>query len=51
MATQGAPGPLHSNGKIKVFLLPEVLFALAINSVSVNEYGHYTAQPQESVKL
>ena len=51
MATQGAPGPLHSNGKIRVFLFQEVLFALAVKSVGVNEYGHYTAQAQESVKL
>ena len=49
MATQWAPGPLHSKGKIRVFLLQEVLFALVVHSVGVSEYGHYTAQAQESV--
>ena len=48
MATQCAPGPLHSKGKIRVFFLQEVLFALVVNSVGVNEYGHYTSQAQES---
>jgi len=48
MATQWAPGPLHSNGKIRVFLLQEVLFALVVHSVGVSKYGHYTAQAQES---
>ena len=43
MATQWAPGPLHSKGKIRVFLLQEVLFAL-VQSVGISEYGHYTAQ-------
>ena len=47
MATQWAPGPLHSNGKIRVFLLQEVLFALVVHSVGVSKYGHYTAQAQE----
>ena len=36
MATQWAPGRLHSKGEIRVFLFQE-------------EYGHYTAQAQESV--
>jgi len=36
MAIQWAPGHLHSKGKIGVFLFRE-------------EYGHYTAQAQESV--
>ena len=48
MPTQWAPGPLHSKGKIRVFLLQEVLFALVVHSVGVREYGHYTAQGQES---
>ena len=26
-----------------------MLFALVVNSVGVNEYGHYTAQAQESL--
>ena len=43
MATQWAPGPFHSKGKIRVFLLQEVLFALFVHSVGVSEYGHYTA--------
>ena len=30
MATQWAPGSLHSKGKIRVFLLQEVLFACAM---------------------
>ena len=49
MATQWAPGPLHSKGKIRVFLLQEVLFALVVHSVVVSEYGHYTAQAQQSL--
>jgi len=44
MATQCSPGPLHSKGKIRVFFLQEVLFALVVNSVIT----HYTAQAQES---
>ena len=48
MATQWAPGPLHTKGKIRVFLLQEVLFAI-VCSVGVSEYGHYTAQAQESL--
>ena len=48
MATQWAPGPLHSKGKMRVFLLQEVLFALIVHSVGVSEYGHYTAQAQGS---
>ena len=49
MATQRAPGPLHSKGKIRIFLLQEELFAIVVHSVSVSEYGHYTAQAQESL--
>ena len=49
MATQWAPGPLHSKGKVRVFLLQEVLFALVVHSVDVSEYGHYKAQAQESL--
>jgi len=51
MATQWAPGPLHSKGKFRVFLLQEMLFALVVHSVGVSKYGHYTAQVQESLKL
>ena len=36
-------------GKIRVFLLQEVLFALVVRAVGVCEYGHYTAQAQESL--
>ena len=36
MATEWAPGPLHSKWKIRVFLLQEVLFAL-VHSVGVSE--------------
>ena len=32
-----------------VFLLQEVSFALVVHSVGVSEYGHYTAQAQESL--
>ena len=49
MATQWAPGPLHSKGKIRVFLLQEVLFAIVVGSVGVSEYRHYTTQAQESL--
>ena len=49
MATECAPGPLHSKWKIRVFLLQEVLFALVVHSVGVREYGHYKAQAQESL--
>ena len=31
-------------GKVRVFLLQEVLFALVVHSVGVSDYGHYTAQ-------
>jgi len=48
MATQFVPGPLHSRGKIRAFLLQEVLFALVVHSVGVSEYGHYAAREQES---
>ena len=44
MATQWAPGPLYSKGKIRVFLLQDVLFAIVVRSVSVSKYGHYTTQ-------
>ena len=36
MATQWAPDPFHSKGKIRVSLLQEVLFALLVHSVSVS---------------
>ena len=48
MATQCAPGPLHSKDRIRVFLLQEGLFAVIVHSVAVSKYGHYTAQAQES---
>ena len=48
MATQWAPGPLHSKGIIRIFLLQEVLFAL-VHSACVREYGHHTVQAQESL--
>ena len=35
--------------KIRVFLHQEVLFDLVVHSVGVSEYGHYTAQAEESV--
>ena len=41
--------PSPFKGKIRVFLLQEVLFAIVVRSVGVNEYGHYTAQAQESM--
>ena len=40
---------LHSKGKIRAFLLQEVLFALDVHSVGVSEYGHYRTQTQESL--
>ena len=49
MAMQWTPGPLHSKGKIRVFFHQEVLFALVVHSVGVNEYGHYTTQAQQSL--
>ena len=49
MPTQWAPGPLHSKGISKVFLLQEVLFALVVHLVGVSEYGHRTAQAQKSL--
>ena len=49
MATQWVPGSLHSKGKIRIFLLQEVLFAPVVHSVGMMEYGHYIAQAQESV--
>ena len=49
MATQWAPGPLHSRRKFRVFLHQEVLFDLVVHSVGVSEYRHYTAQAEESV--
>ena len=47
MVLQWVPGPLHSKGKIRVFLLQEVLFACVVHSVGVSKYGHHTAQAQE----
>ena len=49
MATQLAPGPLYIKGKIRVFLLQEVLFAIVVRSGAVSEYGHYTTQARESL--
>ena len=34
--------------KLRVSLLQEVLFALAVHSVGVSEHGHYRAQAQEN---
>ena len=48
METQWAPGPLHSKGIIRVFVLREMLFALIVHSVGVSEFGHYKAQARES---
>ena len=48
MATQWARGPLHSKGKVRVFLPQEVLFALVVHSVGASQYGLYTTQAQES---
>ena len=48
MAIQWFPGPPHSKGKIRVFLLQEVLFARVAHSVGVSKYGHHTAQARES---
>jgi len=49
MATQRALGPLPSKGKIRVSLPQGVLFVLVLHSVGLSEYGHYTAQAQESL--
>jgi len=35
MATPWVPGPLHSKGKLRVFLLQEVLFARVVHSVGL----------------
>jgi len=48
METEWAPCPLHLKGKIRVFLLQEVLLALDVYAVGVSEYGHWTARTQES---
>ena len=48
MATQWAPGPLHSKRKIRGFL-HQVFFDLVVHLVGVSEYIHYTAQAGESV--
>ena len=37
MPTQWTPGPLHSKGKISIFLLQDVLFALVVHSDGVSE--------------
>jgi len=50
MATQWASGPLHPQGKVRVFLLQEVLFALHVHLVGVGQSGHYTAQEQAQDK-
>ena len=49
MATQWVPSPVHSKGKIRVFLLQEVLFVRAVHSVGVSKYGHQAEQAQESL--
>ena len=41
-------GALHSKGKLRVFLLREVLFAPVVHSVGVSKYGHHKSQAQES---
>ena len=41
------PSPFKE--EIRVFLHQEVLFDLVVHSVGVSEYGHYTAQAEESV--
>ena len=41
------PRPSPFNGEN--FLLQEVLLAIFVHSVGVSEYGHYTAQAQESL--
>ena len=38
------PSPIK--GKIRVFPLQEVSFAIVVRSVGVTKYGHYTAQAQ-----
>ena len=48
--TQWAPGPLHSTGKIRVlFVILSVICYCCLFS-GVSEYGHYTAQAQESLE-
>ena len=49
METKWTPSPLHSKGKIRVFLLQEVLFVIDVCSVGVSEYGHYITPAQESL--
>ena len=49
MATQWVPGLLHSKGKLRVFLLQEVLFVHVVHSVGVRKYGHHRAQAQEGL--
>ena len=44
MATQR----VHSKGKIRVFLLQEVLFARVAHSEGVSKYGYHTSQARES---
>ena len=41
--------PSPFKGENQSFLLQEVLFAIVVCSVGVREYGHYTAQAQESL--
>ena len=48
MATQWGLGPLHPKGKVRIPLLQEVLAALDVHTVAVNEYEHYTAQERLS---
>ena len=41
-------GSLRSKGKISFPPSRSVFFSLAVHSVGVSEYGHYTARAQES---
>ena len=49
MATEWAPGPLHSKDKIRVFLLQEVLFALVVHSLGLSKYGRYSTTAHQSL--
>jgi len=46
-STPSTPSPFK--GEKSVFFLQEVLFALVVHSLGVNEYGHYTTQAQQSL--
>ena len=41
--------PSPFKGKIRLFLLREVLFPIVVRSVGLSEYGDFTAQTQESL--